>query len=258
MACLGTYQLSFAIRVQQRSNAVGLHASSGRVAVFLPRQRALSLPGAASLPTAERNHASIQTRCEAKAPKRDYKQIKNKRFLKKLLDLAEESVAGAGDGRISVDDAKKLFAELNQHDLYSKVDKRTVGYIRETYKWTEAANKWFSAELARLEESKSRPVDEELLKMAHDATAGAGDGRISLADAKTILNRIWEKGYNAPQKAAVAYMRGKLNWTDAADEWFRKEIRKNAAASSRKPTTPGSSAPAAAKTKATASAKSAA
>lgn len=69
-----------------------------------------------------------------------YRQIDGVKYSKELLDLADELVAGKGDGRISVADAERIFATLEGDGKYSDLEKRTVSYIRQNYNQTEAAD----------------------------------------------------------------------------------------------------------------------
>lgn len=76
-----------------------------------------------------------------------YKTIDGVKYDKGLLDAADEAVAGRGDGRISLADAEKLLAEVKDGNSYTDTEKVTVKYIRENYKWTDEADKWFRAEI---------------------------------------------------------------------------------------------------------------
>ena len=69
-----------------------------------------------------------------------YKQIDGEQYSRRLLDWAEEAVAGRGDGRISVSDSEELLDLLIADGRYSALEKKTVKYIRETYNWTEAGD----------------------------------------------------------------------------------------------------------------------
>jgi len=72
--------------------------------------------------------------------------------------------------------------------------------------------------------------DGELLELAEKLTSGAGDGRLSKADAAEILDAVKDgNSYTDIEKGTVKYIRENFKWTDAADEWFRSEIRKWAA-----------------------------
>lgn len=72
--------------------------------------------------------------------------------------------------------------------------------------------------------------DGELIELADKLTSGAGDGRLSVADAEQLLEAVKDgNSYTDIEKATVAYVRTNYKWTIAADEWFRTEIRKWAA-----------------------------
>ncbi len=78
-----------------------------------------------------------------------YKQIDGKDYDKELLEKADAMVQGAGDGRISVEDAKKLYKEVSDAGIYTDIEKETMAYIRDNYKWTEAADDWFRTEISK-------------------------------------------------------------------------------------------------------------
>ncbi len=72
--------------------------------------------------------------------------------------------------------------------------------------------------------------DAELLELAEKLTSGAGDGRISQADAAQLLEAVKDgDSYTDTEKDTVKYLRENFKWTESADEWFRSEIRKWAA-----------------------------
>ncbi len=78
-----------------------------------------------------------------------------------------------------------------------------------------------------------KKYDGTLLEAAEKAVEGRGDGRISKDDAAQLLQLVKDgDAYTDVEKDTVAYIRDKMKWTDEADEWFRTEIRKWAAARS--------------------------
>ena len=83
-----------------------------------------------------------------------YKTIDGKKYDGELIELADKSVAGAGDGRISLADAKILLAAVKDGNDYTDVEKDTMKYIRDNYKWTDEADKWFRSEIAKWAASK--------------------------------------------------------------------------------------------------------
>ena len=78
-----------------------------------------------------------------------YKEIDGKKYDGELLELAEKLVKGQGDGRISMADAEKLFAEVRDGAKYTDIEKDTVSYIRDNFKWTDEADEWFRTEVRK-------------------------------------------------------------------------------------------------------------
>ena len=92
-----------------------------------------------------------------------YKQIDGVQYSRRLLDWADEAVAGRGDGRISVSDSEELLDMLIADGRYSTLEKKTVKYIRENYNWTAAGDAYlrgavrsWAAVRAALKKNKSR------------------------------------------------------------------------------------------------------
>ncbi|MBS1543192.1 MAG: hypothetical protein JST14_06130 [Bacteroidetes bacterium] len=89
-----------------------------------------------------------------------YQTINGKTLDGSLLDMADNAIKGAGDGRISKADAEKLLAAILYDNAYSDVERETVEYLYGHYKWTEAAEKWFKSELETFQKK-----GENLVKM---------------------------------------------------------------------------------------------
>lgn len=83
-----------------------------------------------------------------------YKTIEGKKYDGEVIDLAEKLTSGVGDGRISMDDAKQLFDAVADGDAYTDIEKDTIAYVRKNYKWTDAADEWFRAEIRKWAASK--------------------------------------------------------------------------------------------------------
>ena len=79
-----------------------------------------------------------------------YKTIDGQKYDGKLLSLAEEAIQGAGDGRISVKDAEGLFGAVRDGGVYTDVEKETVAYIRNKFRWTPSAAEWFGSRVTSL------------------------------------------------------------------------------------------------------------
>lgn len=77
---------------------------------------------------------------------------------------------------------------------------------------------------------KGKKLDRSLVELADSATSGKRDGRISVSDAKKLLNAVKDNNtYTDIEKKTMEYIRENYKFTDKADEWFRTEIRKWAA-----------------------------
>ncbi len=79
-------------------------------------------------------------------------------------------------------------------------------------------------------EIDGKKYDAGILDAATKAVEGNGDGRISKDDAAMLLEQVKDGNtYTDIEKHTIKLLREKFQWTDAADEWFRSEIRKWAA-----------------------------
>ncbi len=72
-----------------------------------------------------------------------YKQINGRRYKAITLKMADESIEGQGDGRISKEDAEKIFDTISDGKAYTQVEKDTMRFLRDNYKWTEGADELF-------------------------------------------------------------------------------------------------------------------
>jgi outer membrane protein OmpA-like peptidoglycan-associated protein len=74
---------------------------------------------------------------------------------------------------------------------------------------------------------RGKKYDRRMLELADGLTKGRGDGRISVADAKTLLRVVKDSNnYSATEKATMEYIRKRYKFTKEGDEYFRAEIRK--------------------------------
>jgi len=89
--------------------------------------------------------ATSQLEKDNKTPKKSsyYKYIDGNRYKAITLAAAEEAISGKGDGRISKDDAKTIFDTISDGKQYTPVEKATIKYIRDNYKWTDEADQLF-------------------------------------------------------------------------------------------------------------------
>lgn len=83
-----------------------------------------------------------------------YKTIDGKKYDGEIIELAEKLTSGGGDGRISKADAAQLLDAVKDGDSYTDIEKSTMQYIRENFKWTDAADEWFRSEIRTWAASK--------------------------------------------------------------------------------------------------------
>lgn len=76
-----------------------------------------------------------------------------------------------------------------------------------------------------------KKYDGSLIELADKLTNNnAGNNPISKDDAAELLEGVKDGAtYSDIEKATMAYIRKTYKWTEAADTWFRSEIRKWAA-----------------------------
>jgi hypothetical protein len=77
-----------------------------------------------------------------------YKTINGKNLDGHLVEMADQAIAGEGDGRISRKDAESIIAAVVDGGAYTDIEKETMEYIRDNYKWTESADGWFRSQIA--------------------------------------------------------------------------------------------------------------
>jgi len=103
-----------------------------------------------------------------------YKVTNQRKMDHHLLDLAHASIEGASDGRISITDAKKLFAAVKDGNVFTEVERDTVDHILATFNWTEKAKDWFLNELHAWRKGEqvkpSKPMSLQELAKQHFAT----------------------------------------------------------------------------------------
>lgn len=89
-----------------------------------------------------------------------YKKIDGKNYDRAMLEIAERSVAGRGDGRISLADSKSIIRQIKDGGRITDTEKRTLSYILEKYSLTETAIKHIEKSLA--DEITKAKIDEPL------------------------------------------------------------------------------------------------
>ena len=184
-----------------------------------------------------------------------YKTIDGKHYDREMLEIADEAVAGAGDGRISVEDAQKLLGAVKDANKYTDIEKATMKYIRENYKFTYAADQWFRTEIRKWAATKVKENDENLkpteqasqnefipsksyyrimdgehfvrslLEAADARLEGKGEGLISEEDFQQIIELSRDgKGITETEMRTLEYIGLKYNLTTKAKLWFKEHL----------------------------------
>ena len=76
-----------------------------------------------------------------------YRVIDGHKYDSELISLADRAVAGQRDGRISLEDAKLLLAGVKDANKYTDIEKATMHYIRDHYRFTPPADQWFRTQI---------------------------------------------------------------------------------------------------------------
>eukprot|EP00457_Paulinella_chromatophora_P017013 gb/GEZN01017949.1/.p1 GENE.gb/GEZN01017949.1/~~gb/GEZN01017949.1/.p1 ORF type:complete len:221 (+),score=54.98 gb/GEZN01017949.1/:28-690(+) len=175
-----------------------------------------------------------------------YKVIDGKKYDRGMLEAAEAAVAGKHDYQISVEEAKTIIKEALDGNQYTDIEKETMHYIRENFKWTEAADEycrhavasWAATKAAKKSKKpakakatstykviKGKKYDRGMLEAAEAAVAGKHDYQISVEEAKVIIKEAIDGNqYTDIEKETMHYIRENFKWTDAADEYCRHAI----------------------------------
>ena len=79
-----------------------------------------------------------------------YQSIDGVQYEKELLDLAKKHTTGRGEGNLSKDEVAELFASAQDGQGVTETEKRTLAYIRKSFKFTAAAARDFDEIFAKL------------------------------------------------------------------------------------------------------------
>jgi hypothetical protein len=153
----------------------------------------------------------------------DYKITDGIRLDKSLIQLADASVAGVGDGRISMEDAQKIWADAMRDGKITVVENRTVKYILDHYNCTEKAKEFLAEHVYRTIGGVN--YDLSLLQTADKLTSGTGDGRISYDDAGIIWGLVDADGVVTEEEdRTVRYICDNYNCTDKAKAFLLEKL----------------------------------
>ncbi|MEM0996321.1 MAG: hypothetical protein AAGN35_04540 [Bacteroidota bacterium] len=155
----------------------------------------------------------------------DYKTIDGVKYDKSLIEAAEKAIEGVGDGRISFDDAKTIWADAMEDGKITRVEDRTLKYILENYNVTDKAKAYIEDKVFKT--IGGVQYDLSLLGAADKLTSGQGDGRISYDDAGVIWGLADADGIITDVEArTIRYIVENYNATDKAKNWLLEQLDK--------------------------------
>jgi uncharacterized tellurite resistance protein B-like protein len=153
----------------------------------------------------------------------NYKTIDGIRYEAELLETAAALTAGAGDGRISFDDAKALLENAMDGGRITRTERRTLHYIFDNHKVTEKAQIYMIQELFRLENDVH--YDKVLIDGAELAIEGRGDGRVSLDDAELIWRMVESDGkITHVERRTIEYIIERYKCTEPATAFLQGKL----------------------------------
>jgi len=166
-----------------------------------------------------------------------------------IVDACRTAVAGTGDGRVSVEDAKQVFEKVADGGKETQKERWTMRYCMQEFKWTDAAHDWIVEELTKVNQEglqgspakKARgdsyyevidsfKCDRGIIDACRESVAGQGDGRISKEDAE----KVWAKAADGnkvtqAERWTLRYCFSSFNWTRAAHDWLIEQLSQETA-----------------------------
>lgn len=164
-----------------------------------------------------------------------YAIIDGKRYNASLINNAKFRTRGAGDGRISVQDAQDLWQIAQDGGRITEIEEDTINYLFGAFTWTDAAKSWIEEQLSiEVEKIKSYykiidglRYDRKILEEADRRIAGQGDGRISMDDAEILLPLFGDFGdVTIIEERTLQYVLANYTWTPEAEEWFLDKVHR--------------------------------
>ena len=93
-----------------------------------------------------------------------YKIIDGVKYDRSLLTAARFAASGPRDGRISLADAQQLLQKITDGNKVTQIELMTIAYIRQRFRWTAAADRWFMEELSRIRPKTWQEEMEKVIK----------------------------------------------------------------------------------------------
>jgi len=175
---------------------------------------------------------------------RYYETIDGLKCDREVVDACRAGVAGAGDARVSVADAKKVFEAIADGGSETRCERWTLRYCFDEFKWTEAAHDWIVEALKSVpqEEAPAKKArtsgasyyetidgykcDRGIVDACREAVAGAGDGRVSVEDAQKIWAKVADGNkVTKAEKWTVRYCLSAFNWSRGAHDFVHDSLK---------------------------------
>ncbi|EMN01386.1 OmpA family protein [Leptospira noguchii str. 1993005606] len=135
-----------------------------------------------------------------------YITIKGRKYDRKLIQLVEEFTSGKRDGKISINDAKRLLKIVKDNNTYTDIEKHTIEYIRENYKFTEKSDEWFRSEIRKwaakkVQEAKKKSDVESIIIDDSEVPevnfpSSWGEDKIEVVEVTETSTRGWRENSN--------------------------------------------------------------
>jgi len=154
-----------------------------------------------------------------------YKVINGEKFDRALLESVE---VFAADGQVGYPEAKQLWREAEDGKGVTDIEKATLKYAMETYKFTEKAANFINTYLTTgVHKSYYKTIDGVKYDRAllEDAQKGAADGQISWKEAKQLFADAQDgKGLTGTEKNTLEYILKTLKFTDKARKYLEQQL----------------------------------
>jgi len=176
-----------------------------------------------------------------------YETIDGMKLDRGIIDACRTCVQ---DGQISLEDAKRVLEAVADGGKETKVERWTMRYCLQEFKWVEGAHDWIVEELKKVKQGvagspakKARTSTSDvfetcdgckckksIIEACREASAVEGHERLSVDDAK----KIWEKAIDGTtaitdvEKWSIRYCLAEFKWSRAAYEQILGDLHKAA------------------------------
>ena len=101
------------------------------------------------MPCRPRLSSRTRALCDSPKKKSYYQIIEGVKYDRSALEAAHAAVAGRGDGRVSLEDARAIYAEMIDGGGVTKIEFRTAFKILADFNFTDEAREGFISALAK-------------------------------------------------------------------------------------------------------------